>query len=265
MGLVKNPALLAAVYQAALARVNDAPNRSIAVHTAIYHYFDQKYFVVNNRGSILRRDHAMAALVIRASAADGHRFTGSSHSAAIPGCDGLYCSLQIQALINEAAHYVENQRADRAARQGVPAPAPLPRSAVLYAKAAIEAKTLLPILAADFSPHNPVGKHFIDSLGNDPGIRSAMAAAGKGSLPLWVVMNDGSDYSVARGLGLAMAKGGYLALCVQTARTSERSAEELGDNLIFFGKNNAAVPNLSPVKAYLFPLVGPPQEYEVRF
>lgn len=265
MGSVRYPALLAAVYHAALARADDAPNRWIPVRTAIFHYFDQKYFAVDTHRRILRRDHAMSTLVVRASADDGHRFTGASHSTAIPGCEGLYCALQTQALINEAAHYVEGQRASRAAMQGLPAPAPLPRSAVMFAKAAVKAENLLPILAADFSPHNPIGKRFIDGLGDDPGVRSAMAAAGKAPTPLWVAMNDGNDYSVARGVGLAMANGRYDALCVQTARTSERSEDELGDNLIFFGKNSAVVPSLTPVEAYLFPLLGPVEIYPVEF
>jgi hypothetical protein len=122
-----------------------------------------------------------------------------------------------------------------------------------------------PVLAADFSPHNPFGKRFVESLGAEGGVSAAMKAAGKGSISLWTAMNDGTDCSVARGLGLAMAKHGYEALCVQTVRTSERSDLERGDNLVFFGLHGRVIPNLSVVEAYLFPIVGALQVYPVEF
>jgi len=231
----------------------------------MFHYFDQKYFVVDVHRRILRRDHAMNTLIVRRSPHDSNRFTGQSHQPLIAGCEGLYCALQPQALVNEVAHYVESERAQKAAALGVATPKPLPRTAVMYAKAAVKIRTMDFVLAADFSPHNPSGMQFVNSLSADSKVRAEMATAGKGATSLWNAMNDGEDYSVARGLGLAMAKYRYAALCVQTARTSERSDLERGDNLVFFGKENNTISGLSIVEAYLFPIAGPLEIYPVEF
>jgi len=106
---------------------------------------------------------------------------------------------------------------------------------------------------------------FINSLGNDEAVRSAIKSSGKAVPSIWDEMNHGDDCSVARGIGLALAKQGREALCVQTVRTSERSPLERGDNLIFFGQEGKTVRNLSIVKAYLFPDVGPPEVYPVEY
>jgi hypothetical protein len=265
MGKIRFPALLAAVYDAAVARAAEAPTTLIQTSTTLFHYFDQQYFMVDTQRRILRRDHAMQTLVVRNVGSDDYRFTGVSHSPLIASQGGLYCALQQQALVNEAAHYVESGRAARAAAVGASAPAPLPRSAVMYSKAAVKIETMGPVLAADFSAHNPFGKRYVDSIGADGNVKAAMTAAGKSAISLWDAMNEGDDCSVARGLGLAMAKHGYEALLVQTARASERSDLERGDNIVFFGLNGRGIRNLWIVEAYLFPVVGPLQVYPVEY
>jgi hypothetical protein len=265
MPKVRFPALLAAVYNAALVRANDSPTRFIEPNTTMFHYFDQKYFVVDTYRRIFRRDQAMNTLIVRNAGSDDYRFTGLSQSPRITPIGGLYCALQQQALVNEGAHYVENERARNAAAVGAVPPNPIPRSAVMNSKAAIKIATMGPVLAADFSPHNPFGRKFVDSLAADKDVSAAMSAAGKGSTSLWNAMNDGDDCSVARGLGLAMANHRFEALCVQTVRTSERSPLELGDNLVFFGQNGRVIPNLTIVEAYLFPIAGELEVYPVEF
>jgi hypothetical protein len=265
MAKVMFPALLAAVYDATLRRAGDAPTTIIPTDSTIFRYFDQKYFVEDTHRRIFRRDHAMTTLVVRNAGSDDNRFTGLSHAPRIASWGGLYCAMQQQSLVNEAAFYVESARASAAAARGAVAPKPLPRSAVMYSKAAIKIRTMGPVIAADLSPHNPYGKQFVDSLGADGSVKLAMTNVGKGSMPLWDMVNDGTDSSAARGLGLALAKHGYEGLCVQTVRSSERSPLERGDNLIFFGENNAVIRNLSIVEAYLFPVVGPLAVYPVEF
>jgi hypothetical protein len=264
MPFVRNPALLSAVYHVALRRAAEAPTTLIHADATLFRSFDQKYFTADNYRRILRRDQAMNALKIPRDS-DQNRFTGNSHNPPIPPCGGLYCALQQQAIVNENAHYVEAQRAQRAAAAGTTPPKPLPRTAVLNSKAVIKIRTLGPFLAADISPHNPSGMHFVNALGKDAGVQAAMKTAGNGAMPFWDALSDGEDCSIARGLGLALAKHGYEALCAQTVRTSERSPLERGDNLIFFGQEGRTVQNLSVVEAYLFPLVGGPEVYPVEF
>jgi hypothetical protein len=265
MPTVGSPALLSAVYNATLRRAGDVPTTLIPADSTFFRAFDQTYFTVDTHRRILRRDQAMNTLVIRDQHSDQNRFTGLSHDPRIPPCGGLYCALQQQALVNEVAHYVETARAQSAAKRGTAPPKPVPRTAVFNTKAAVKIRALGPVLAVDLSPHNAHGVRFMNSIGAEASVKSALIAAGKGSTPFWDAMNHGTDCSAARGLGLALAKHGYEALCVQTVRTSERSPMERGDNLIFFGSQGQVVRNLSIVEAYLFPAVGSLEVYPVEF
>lgn len=263
MPIVKFPALLASVYEAASRRASDSPSNLIFAGNTFFRSFSQDYFVVDTQRPILRYEYAIKALTIPKD--DGtNRFSGASLNTKIPSWGGLYCSLQQQAVVNEAAFYRQAARMEKAAAAGSPAPNPLPRSVALTGRAVLKVRALGPILAADISPHNPDAHSFIHSIGSDPGVQSALQAAGKGSKGIWEGMNDGEDCSIARGIGLGLAKF-HRALCVQTVRTSERSALERGDNLIFFGLEGEKVDNLSPVEAYLFPIVGEPIVYPVEF
>lgn len=262
---VGSPAVLSAVYSAALRRAGDAPTTLVPANSTFFRAFDQIYFTVDMHRRILRRDQAMNTLMIRDQYSDQNRFTGLSHDPHIPSSGGLYCALQQQSLVNEVVHYVEAARSQSAAARGAAPPKPVPRTAVFNTKAAVKIRALGPVLAVDISPHNAYGATFVNSIGADTTVKSALKAAGKGSTPLWDAMNDGADCSAARGLGLALAQHGYEALCAQTVRTSERSPLERGDNLIFFGRQGEVVRNLSIVEAYLFPVVGSLEVYPVEF
>jgi hypothetical protein len=261
---VRFPALLAAVHRAALRSASDVPSTIFFAGTTFFRTFDQKYFVADAHRRILRRDHANNALRIPRDS-DKNRFTGASHNASIDPVGGLYCSLQQQALVNEAAFYREAGRAERAARAGMPLPKAIPRSAVLSDRAAIKLRNLGPVIAAELSPHNVEAVRFVNGIGNDAGVQTAMKSSGRGAKTMWEELNDADDCSVARGFGLALAKFGYQALCSQTVRESERSALERGDNVVFFGIEGRLVDNLSVVEAYLFPVVGELQVYPVEY
>ena len=264
MPTVRFPALLAAVYHAVLRGAPQAPSTVFFPGTTFFRSFDQKYFVADAHRHILRRDHANNALRVPADN-DHNRFTGASHNAAIQAVGGLYCSLQQQAVVNEGAFYREKDRANRAAALGLPAPMPLPRSAVLSGRAAVKIRILGSVVAAELSPHNPGALKFVNGIGSHAAVQAAMKATGKAANSIWDELNDSDDCSVARGFGLALAKFGYPALCVQTVRASERSAFERGDNVIFFGPAGKFVENLSVVEAYLFPVAGELQVYPVEF
>ena len=84
-----------------------------------------------------------------------------------------------------------------------------------------------------------------------------LRAAGLPARSLWDHMCDGDDCSVARGIGLAVGNTPFLsALQATTVRPSDRSSEESGDNLVFFGRNGQTIPNLFVEKAYVFPISG---------
>ena len=98
-------------------------------------------------------------------------------------------------------------------------------------------------------------------------MKHEVACSGPGWRNLREAINDPNDCSVARGIGIAVGHFGYEALLVQTARTSERSPLEMGDNLIFFGKQGECIRNLSveEVPVPILPAGQPPDVYSVRF
>ena len=138
-----------------------------------------------------------------------NRFSGPSYNPAIPCASALYFVLQQQALVNESMHY--------SGKAGVWA---------LSGRCVIKIRLMGSMLVADLSPHNPQGLRFLRELG-----------AGT-----WEEMVDSEDCSVARGIGSAIAQSAALrGISVQTVRSSERSVEERGDNLVLFSPMGAAI------------------------
>ena len=122
------------------------------------------------------------------------------------------------------------------------------------------------MLAADLSPHNPGAYNFIEKVFNAGAVQSALRSAGNPPRSAWDGLNDGTDCSFARGVGLAVANSGYLhALQAGTARPSERSPLERGDNLVLFGTDGKPVRNLWIEEAYVFPLQGGREVIPVQF
>ena len=257
--------LLTAVYRETLLAAQSAPSIILGPDTTVFRAFDQSHFTVDTYRHILRRDQADNALVVRDAHADQNRWTGRSGDPTIRSWGGVYCSLQQQAVVNEVAHYVQSARATAASASGAPTPAPLPRPATLNQKCVIKIRLLGAFLAIDLSPHNPGFQSFIEGIGRTASVRREMAAIRRPWLSIRDAINDATDCSVARGIGLALANHGFRALVVQTARTSERSLLERGDNLIFFGTQGERIANLSVEEAYLFPLVGKPVVYPVEY
>jgi len=269
MPQVAYPQLLAAVYAESLAKSRGAPTTLLGPTTTVFRAFepDPVWIRFDHNRQILRRDQADNALRVRDESSADNRWTGASGVMGIKNQGGIYCALQQQAIVNEVAHYVQEDRVKAAAAAGKPAPKPLPRPATLNQKCVIKIRVLGAFIAADMSPHNPGSDAFLDALGQVPAVQHEMAASGRWR-NLREAINDSNDCSVARGIGIAFGHTGYEALLVQTARTSERSPLELGDNVIFFGKQGERIPNLSVEEAYLFPLFplnSPPELYPVQF
>jgi hypothetical protein len=268
MPLVHSKQLMAAVHRVVLERASgfNLPTTLVPANATVFHAFDQRYFALDALRRIFRRNEAMNSIKIFPSPDDSNRFTGSSMD--LPGIEpsgGLYCSLQQQAIVNEVSYYVNAAAASEAAKRGAAPPSAIPRTEVMATKPVVKIQTMAPLLAVEFSPHNPNGMRFVNSLGQDKGVQDAMKSAGKAWASVWDAMNDGVDCSVARGMGLALAKLGYKGLCVQTVRTSERSSMEKGDNIVYFGREGQIVPNLWVVEAYYFPLDGSVERYPVEF
>lgn len=262
MPVARHHAIVKAVYEEARRRIVDRriPTELIYPRT-LYRSFDQDYVKINSNG-IFTKQYANQALVIRDQGLDTNRFSGQSFDPNIPAQGGLYCSIQQQAQINELLHYARSQSSiPRDGKTGFPRV-----DATLSRKCIVKIRMMSSVLAADLSPHNMDARRFVEEIGAAPAVQSAFRIARVAQRPMWDEICDGQDCSVARGIGLAVANCSYLgALQVSTVRPSGRSAEETGDNLIFFGPNGQQVPGLWIEEAYLFPLKGDPQIYPVEF
>ena len=255
--------LLRAVYDEAMRLIDlrRIPTEIIPASSSMFRAFDQQYAIINTQG-VFPKQSANAALVIRDQLSDANRFSGQSFTTAITAFGGLYCSLQAQAVVNELCHYARtNQKIPRSQPTGVPNV-----DAALRGKCIVRIRTMSSVLAGDISVHNPGTATFFDELSRAPAVQAAMRAAGRGGHPLGNQINESEDCSAARGIGLAVANTPWLrALKATTVRASDRSLEELGDNLIFFGHNGEQVPALYIDESYLFPLRGEPIVCPVEF
>ena len=272
MPVARHHTIVKAVYEEARRRIGDRqiPTELIDPSRTLYRSIDQQYVRINTNG-IFPKQYANQALVIRDQAMDTNRFSGQSFDPNIPAQGGLYCSSQQQAQINELLHYARSEKIVVGPTQIRSLPRDsktgFPRSdAALNRKCIVKIRMMSSVLVADLSPHNMGARRFVEDVGGAPGVQSAFRIAKVAQRQMWDELCDGQDCSVARGIGLAVANSTYLnALQVATVRPSERSAEEIGDNLVFFGSNGQQVPGLWIEEAYLFPLAGDPQVYPVEF
>jgi hypothetical protein len=236
MANVKRPEVLARTYAAALKRVQarEIPTVLLAAGHAIFRSVPAAYIPAPKIGGHVSKQQANEAMKPRDGATErGNRFSGPSGRLDIPASGGLYCVLQQQALVNEAMHYT--------GKGG---------ESALADKCVLKLRLMGSMMVADLSPHNPGAASFLRSLGEQS----------------WNQMTDGDDCSVARGIGLAVANSGYLrGLAVETVRTSERSAQERGDNLVLFGKEGQLIPGLFAEEAFFFGSSNKAQAFAVAF
>lgn len=263
MPSVKRPQVLKAVYEetAKLLARREAPTEHIDPKRWLYRAADLKYMTLNANG-VFPRPSANQALVVRDGNTDGNRYSGISKVPGIGNRGAIYCAGQQSALVNELMHYTANQPG---VMMNTATNMPVPSFA--FAQKFVVKIRLMHVLAlCDLSPHNPGSRRFLDQIFAAPAVQSALTQGGSRPISLWLELNDGQDCSVARGLGLAVAHCGWLhGLQAQTARPSDRSPDEMGDNVVLFGDANQAVPGLWIECAYRFPLNGPPEEIPVQF
>jgi hypothetical protein len=237
---VKRPAILASVYEAASKKIaeRDIPTLVVQAGQTLFRSVNPNsaYTALPKPGDSghVSKLQANKLLIPGDGALElGNRFTGPSYNPSIPPAAGLYCVLQQQALVNESMYY--------SGKVGAWA---------LSGRCVLRIQVMGSILVADLSPHNPGGMRFLRELG--PGT--------------WDQMNDPDDCSVARGIGLAAARSGFLrGLAVETVRSSERSAEERGDNLVLFATPGQAVPGLYIDEVAYYGNTSKPEIFSVAF
>lgn len=240
MPTVKRTAVLAAAYAAALKKIKarEIPTLFVNAGQTVFRSINPSspYTLLPKPkpGTHVSKLQANLLLIPGDGALElKNRFSGPSHNSGISPAGGLYCVLQQQALVNESTHY-----SGRAAFWA------------LSGRCVLRMRLMGSVLVADLSPHNPRAQRFLREMG-----------AGT-----WDEMNDPDDCSVARGIGLAIAHSGFLrGLSVQTVRSSERSDDERGDNLVLFSAPGQAVSGLYIEEASFFGKTSKPEVFPVAF
>lgn len=215
-----------------------------------------------------------------------NRFSGPSLNREIPAAGGLYCVLQQQALVNERIEYSK-----RAASGGLYSDLQqmlpvkeLTKHSKKPGTVALCGRCILRIRVegwwsfrvAELTPHNPGALPFSQELGPDIEKELPQALSQKDPKALkealdkalnflhesgagaWEQMTHPDDCSVARGIGLAIAAGGFRGLSAQTVRKSDRAEDERGDNLVLFGEEDRPIPGLFIEEASYFDNACPP-------
>jgi hypothetical protein len=271
MPSVRYPSVLRAVYEEASHLISlrtQVPTELIQGDPDIFRSIPIKYFTLTANGVYPRDQANQAALVIRDEGLDINRFSGQSLDSKVPASGGLYCTFGQPALIAEILHYSRtgkdgliNRAIPRDSRTGFPLP-----GEALAQKCIVRIQLMCSLMALDLSAHNPGSRRFVHQIEQASGVQSAINLAHAPSKPLWDWIFDGWDYTVSRAVGLAVASSDYLqALRVGSARHAGRSADETGDNIVFFGRNGTQVPNVFIREAYLVPSHGKPVRYPVEF
>ena len=284
MSEVKFPNVLQAVYEAATELIHSrdpiVPTDLIFSGRTIFRTFDMEHVEITTSGSYPRR-YLNRALLIRDQKTDKNRFSGISNLKGITAAGGLYCSVDQQAQINEILHYSKKDVINESnvnprykAYDPSASPVYLPRNPAtgmpridmaLSRRCIVQIRLLSSVLAMDLSQHNKARAQFLARIGASGEVQKAVQKSAQPQRSILDYLSDGEDCSVARAIGLAVAHSDYLkALQVTTVRPSDRSQEELGDNLVFFGQDEEQVPALYIEKAYLFPLTGQPRLLSIQ-
>lgn len=260
MPSVVHPKALKAVYEETLRRIGhgELPTELIDRSRTLYRSAEVGRFLILPNGTV-DKNTANEFLKVRDQFDDRNRFTGISKNADIPGIGGLYCSLEQSALLNEMLHYADPRiQRDRTGFADV--------NQTLAARSIVRIQMMSSVLVADLSPRNPGARQFISTLGKSNSVQQALHKSGTLGALIWEQLFDGEDCSVARGIGLAVAKSGFYAgLKAFTVRPSPRSDGPKGENIVFFGRNKASIQGLWIDEAYLYPANAPRQTYPVVF
>jgi hypothetical protein len=205
------------------------------------------------------KNNAIQVLIPRDGTEGYNRFSGPSYNTLIPSAAGLYCVLQQQALVNEVMYYARKGGLEKASTPGMTF-----ADAALRDKCVVKLMLIRRMQVGDLSPHNPGMSAFVEAVEHAGGFLDQLKKAYGAAARFWDCLTDSDDCSVARGVGLAVAHSRYMdGLSVRTVRMSDRSAEEQGDNLVFFGSPTAPIGGLKVTEMYYFQTRGKVEVFQM--
>jgi hypothetical protein len=225
MPSARNPVVFEQAFHAASALLagNDFPTRQIGLHRdQLFRYVDRKFLPKPASGAFASTAQQNAAISPFDEYNDSNRWSGKSPVISIPGKGGLYAVIHPHALINELRH--GNAKWN-----------PAWNEKKLDQFVIVELRIARAQLMLDLSPANPGAARFWKLFWTKSKLNEHIHQPRLKS----------EDCSIQRAIGLAVAHCQFLqGLIVQTIRTSDRSAGEVGENIIFFGPNAKPIPHL---------------------
>lgn len=242
--------VLAATYTAIRKQIaaRNFPTLPLARDHTVFRAVDQFRLPKPAAGGHLTKTKAEGVLIPRDGTEKYNRFSGPSYSDRIPTTSGLYCVLQPQALMNEVMFYAKKAGLEKATVPGMSF-----SDAVLRSKCVVKIMLTMRLNVGELSEHNVGLRSFVSAVENSAGYLDLLKNTYGPKAGYWECLTDSDDCSVARGTGLAVAHSKYMdGLSVQTVRSSDRSPEEKGDNLVLFGSSTRPVHGLRVVSASYF-------------
>jgi len=254
--------VLAATYRTISKQIEarNFPTLPLPTGGTIFRAIRQIYLPKPAAGCLVSKAKAEAVLIPRDGTEGYNRFSGPSYNDRIPAASGLYCVLQQQALVNETMYY-----AQKGGLEKPPAPGMTIADAALQNKCVVKLMLTMRLQVGELSPHNVGLPSFIEEVEKAGGYLDLLRKTYGTKAEFWECLTDSDDCSVARGVGLAVAHSRYMdGLSVQTVRSSERSAEERGDNLVLFGSSVNPVKGVKVVEAYYFQTRGKVEAFQIN-
>jgi hypothetical protein len=247
MRRVKEPHLRDAVHHAMSRRIEKGlePTKVLFPGEGLVRAVAARY-LINQATKTFDPDLVPANLAPRDAGTDANRFSGLGPQGKVSYRGGCYTSRHTSPMINEVLHYARKD-------PNVPVKGKFPDYfAAIREKGVIQARVTQPLLILDLSRYSPQTSSFLTALEHDPGVRSALTHSHYRGGRLELALFDDIDYSVARGIGTAVANAIRLdGLQVSTARPSDRKGET-GDNVVLYGADGVPIRGVGAEKVVLF-------------
>ncbi len=244
---IAEPNLYEAVNHAMTRRLQDgsAPTLMLFTNSGMVRALDARY-LKDGSTKDFNPKLVPAALSPRDSTSNANRFSGVDPRGLAPLRGGLYTSRHTSSMTAEILHYARN-------KPHVPIVGGFPdHDASMRELGVIQMRIVQPPLIVDLSRYASETAPFLAALEHDPDVRAALNHSRYKGAHLERALFDGVDYSVARGIGNAVANDSrFGGLRAGTARPSDREGET-GDNVVLYGPDYQPVSSVRAEKVTLF-------------
>lgn len=260
MGPIGEPHLYEAVNHAMTRRIQDgsAPTIMLFTDSGLVRAVKAEHLKFKNTNDFNPKS-VPQNLCPRDSGSNDNRFSGLGPRGCTSQRGGLYTSRHTSSMIAEILHYA-SRRSEIPIVDGFP-----DYNTSMRDRGVIQMRIVKPMLIVDLSRYASETAPFLTALEHDVDVRAALKHSRYRGAHLQQALFDGADYSVARGIGNAVANDyRFDGLRAGTARPSDREGET-GDNVVLYGPDLQPVPSVRAEKVTFFdPITSDPRTIRIQ-